>query len=218
MGSNVANNTRQWLKHQQRCHSCARSRAGLHKFNAIFLSRTAAISHQTSSNSGNRDKQAVREAKPWEQKETMSWYRASRLSLTLWSGVDGHSAADQAHIQTAFLVHQAGDSGLVRGEEVLQTYFLGPLTALINDDAEQDGRWSQNLIRTICCLWKTAWLLFLKNSWALTFKVAWITLLLLYLPSSMPRQILGVSLAFAKGTWLLSPSFSPFSWGCSTGT
>lgn len=36
-----------------------------------------------------------------------------------------------------------------------------------------------------------------------------------YLPSSMPKQTLGASLAFAWGTRLLSSSFS---WVCSAGT
>lgn len=37
-----------------------------------------------------------------------------------------------------FLVDQAGDGGLVWGEEVLQTHFLGTLAALVNNDAKQD--------------------------------------------------------------------------------
>lgn len=39
-----------------------------------------------------------------------------------------------------FLIDQAGDGGLVWGEEMLQTYFLGPLAALIHNDAKQDRR------------------------------------------------------------------------------
>ena len=62
---------------------------------------------------------------------------------TWWSGVNRHGAADQADVQTVLLIDQAGDSGLVRGEEMLQTYLLGPLAALIHNDArmeqKQDG-------------------------------------------------------------------------------
>lgn len=54
---------------------------------------------------------------------------------TLPSGVDCHGAADQADIQTARPVDQAGDGGFVRGEEVLQSNLLGPLAAFIHNDA-----------------------------------------------------------------------------------
>lgn len=57
---------------------------------------------------------------------------------TLWSGVNGNSATNQASIQTGLFINQAGDCGLVWGEEVLQTYFLGPLGALIHNDTKQD--------------------------------------------------------------------------------
>ena len=63
---------------------------------------------------------------------------------TWGSGVDGHGAADQADVQTVFLVDQAGDGGLVRGEELLQADFLGPLAALIHNDAEQDRTGDKN--------------------------------------------------------------------------
>lgn len=37
-----------------------------------------------------------------------------------------------------FHIDQAGDCGLVWGEEMLQTYFLRPLAALVYNDATQD--------------------------------------------------------------------------------
>lgn len=62
------------------------------------------------------------------------------VTHTLWSGVDCHGAADQADVQAAFLVDQAGDGGFVRGEEVLQANLLGPLAAFIHDDATKGTR------------------------------------------------------------------------------
>jgi len=51
------------------------------------------------------------------------------------SGVDGHGAGDQAGVETAPPVDQAGNGGLVRREEMLQADLLGPLAALVHDDA-----------------------------------------------------------------------------------
>lgn len=64
----------------------------------------------------------------------------SSMWHTWWSGVDCHGAADQADVQTASLVDQAGDGGFVRGEEVLQSNLLGPLAALIHNDAVKERR------------------------------------------------------------------------------
>ena len=51
------------------------------------------------------------------------------------SGVDCHRAADQAGVEALFLVDEAGDGGLVWGEEVLQPHLLRPLAAPVHDDA-----------------------------------------------------------------------------------
>lgn len=70
------------------------------------------------------------------------------------SGVDCHGAADQADVQAAFLVDQAGDGGFVRGEEVLQANLLGPLAAFIHNDAVK-GRRDQLLVSiSVMIYWK----------------------------------------------------------------
>lgn len=63
------------------------------------------------------------------------------------SGVDCHGAADQADVQTTFRVDQAGDGGLVRGEEVLQANLLGPLAAFIHNDAVKQEERQDELLR-----------------------------------------------------------------------
>lgn len=56
---------------------------------------------------------------------------------TWWSGVNGHRAADQADKQTLLPVNQAGDCGLLWGEEMLQSNLLGSLAAPIYNYAKQ---------------------------------------------------------------------------------
>lgn len=57
--------------------------------------------------------------------------------LTISPGVDDQRTADQACIQTPTLVHQTCDTGLIRGEEMLQTNLLRPLAALIHRYTEK---------------------------------------------------------------------------------
>lgn len=55
--------------------------------------------------------------------------------LTWGPGVDGNRAADEAGIQTPRLIHQAGDSRLLRRGEMLKPDLLRTLAALVHGDA-----------------------------------------------------------------------------------
>lgn len=77
------------------------------------------------------------------------------------SGVDRHGPADQAHVQAAPRVDQAGDGGLVRGEEVLQANLLGPLAAFIHNDTVKKWRGKLSHFASIRGMFKQLQLLLL---------------------------------------------------------
>lgn len=67
----------------------------------------------------------------WDKGES-GW---RRVTPTFCFCVDGHGPVHEARVQAPRRAGQARDSGLPGGEEVLQTHFLGALTAFINGKA-----------------------------------------------------------------------------------
>ena len=61
-----------------------------------------------------------------------------RDTVTLGFGVDGHGPVDEAGVQTLGAAGQAQDGGLLGSEEVLESHFLGALTAFVNGNASKE--------------------------------------------------------------------------------